>query len=215
MSTIQIDRHHLFHGSCERPNLHIAVGHCRCWWVNGMCCADQATRVLEPDDTVALMKSITPDRGQQELQEMDRATGFAFSTPDGQARSASASRFFARRGTSGWCCGNSVQTGYVRTDRPARLSGGIMLMSARGLFLVISGADGFGENHHAGGDDQLHQHPVRPAHHHGRRPAGILSRLARNRSIRKREVGRGCAHLFRGVPRSCGRIPMSCWWRMA
>ena len=37
------------------------------------------TKVLEPDDTVALMKSITPDRCQQELQEVGGADfGFAF-----------------------------------------------------------------------------------------------------------------------------------------
>lgn len=37
------------------------------------------TKVLEPDDTVALMKSITPDRNQQELQEGGTTDfGFAF-----------------------------------------------------------------------------------------------------------------------------------------
>jgi len=37
------------------------------------------TKVLEPDDTVALMKSITPDRNQQELQEEGNTDfGFAF-----------------------------------------------------------------------------------------------------------------------------------------
>jgi twitching motility protein PilT len=37
------------------------------------------TKVLEPDDTVALMKSITPDRNQQELQEEGTTDyGFAF-----------------------------------------------------------------------------------------------------------------------------------------
>jgi twitching motility protein PilT len=35
------------------------------------------TKVLEPDDTVALMKAITPDRSQQELQEQG-GTDFAF-----------------------------------------------------------------------------------------------------------------------------------------
>ena len=37
------------------------------------------TKVLEPDDTVALMKSITPERCQRELQESGSADfGFAF-----------------------------------------------------------------------------------------------------------------------------------------
>ncbi len=40
------------------------------------------TKVLEPDDTTALMKSITPDRCQQELQEMGGAD-FAIEYTDG------------------------------------------------------------------------------------------------------------------------------------
>ena len=37
------------------------------------------TKVLEPEDTVALMKSIAPERCQQELQEVGGADfGFAF-----------------------------------------------------------------------------------------------------------------------------------------
>lgn len=40
---------------------------------------DLPTKVLEPDDTVALMKSITPEHRQQELQEMGSTDfGFAF-----------------------------------------------------------------------------------------------------------------------------------------
>ncbi len=39
------------------------------------------TKVLEPDDTVALMKSITPDRNQQELQEIG-STDFGFGFGD-------------------------------------------------------------------------------------------------------------------------------------
>jgi twitching motility protein PilT len=40
------------------------------------------TKVLEPDDTVALMKSITPDRNQQELQE-EGGTDYGFAFGDG------------------------------------------------------------------------------------------------------------------------------------
>jgi len=39
------------------------------------------TKVLEPDDTLALMKSITPDRNQQELQE-EGTTDFGFAFGD-------------------------------------------------------------------------------------------------------------------------------------
>ena len=42
-------------------------------------CASWKPRCLEPEDTVALMKSITPERCQQELQEVGGADfGFAF-----------------------------------------------------------------------------------------------------------------------------------------
>jgi len=46
--------------------------------------ADLQTKVLEPDDTVSLMKSITSERGQQELQEVG-SHDFGFSFAD-QAR---------------------------------------------------------------------------------------------------------------------------------
>jgi len=39
------------------------------------------TKILEPDDTMALMKSITPDRNQQELQE-EGTTDFGFAFGD-------------------------------------------------------------------------------------------------------------------------------------
>ncbi len=39
------------------------------------------TKVLEPDDTTALMKSITPDRNQQELQE-EGGTDYGFAYGD-------------------------------------------------------------------------------------------------------------------------------------
>src|SRR5256885_583140 len=39
------------------------------------------TKVLEPEDTVSLMKSITPDRNQQELQE-EGGTDFGFAFGD-------------------------------------------------------------------------------------------------------------------------------------
>jgi twitching motility protein PilT len=65
----------------KASDLHIAVGqppvvrhHHRLRQLN--------TRVLEPDDTTALMKSITPDRCQQELQEVGGAD-FAIEFTDG------------------------------------------------------------------------------------------------------------------------------------
>src|SRR5262249_23080904 len=54
------------------------------------------TKVLDPDDTMALMKSITPDRCQQELQEKG-GTDFAISFSDCRFRVA----IFKQRGQVG------------------------------------------------------------------------------------------------------------------
>ncbi len=63
---------------------------------------DLATKILEPDDTVALMKSITPDRAQQELQEMGSADfGFAFASADGAARARFRVSVFRQKGNIG------------------------------------------------------------------------------------------------------------------
>ena len=40
------------------------------------------TKVLEPDDTVAIMKSVTPEHCQKELDEVDGITAFDFSFGD-------------------------------------------------------------------------------------------------------------------------------------
>ena len=55
--------------SCGRPPVLRIHGHLR----------SLETKVLEPDDTVSLMKSITPEKNQQELQEVGGTDyGFAF-----------------------------------------------------------------------------------------------------------------------------------------
>lgn len=59
-------------------DLHIAVGRPPVLRISGRL-RSLDTKVLEPDDTVALMKSITPERNQQELQEVGGTDyGFAF-----------------------------------------------------------------------------------------------------------------------------------------
>ena len=101
MSTIQIDR--LLETTIKKgaSDLHLAVGRPPTLRLNGQL-RDLATRVLEPDDTVALMKSITPDRGQQELQEVGSCDfGFAFSTPDGSARARFRVAVFRQKGHIG------------------------------------------------------------------------------------------------------------------
>ncbi|MFO0814037.1 MAG: type IV pilus twitching motility protein PilT [Gemmatales bacterium] len=63
----------------KASDLHIAVGQPPVLRVGGRLRRLEA-KILEPDDTTALMKSITPDRCQQELQERGGTDfGFAYS----------------------------------------------------------------------------------------------------------------------------------------
>jgi twitching motility protein PilT len=78
MGTILIDK--LLHTVVKRgaSDLHISVGQPPVLRVHGRL-KRLETKVLEPEDTTALMKSITPDRCQQELQEVGTTDfGFAF-----------------------------------------------------------------------------------------------------------------------------------------
>src|SRR5436305_11388448 len=77
-STIQIDR---LLETCVRRNasdLHLAVGRPPTLRLHGHL-RELQTKVLEPEDTTALMKSITPDRIQQEFEETGSGDlGFAY-----------------------------------------------------------------------------------------------------------------------------------------
>ncbi len=78
MPTIQIDR--LLDTVIRQgaSDLHLTVGRPPTLRLHGRLRALK-TQVLEPDDTVALMKSIAPDRSQQELQEEGTCDfGFAY-----------------------------------------------------------------------------------------------------------------------------------------
>ena len=78
MGTILIDK--LLHTVVRRnaSDLHITVGQPPTLRVHGRL-KRLETKVLEPDDTTALMKSVTPERCQQELQEVGTTDfGFAF-----------------------------------------------------------------------------------------------------------------------------------------
>jgi twitching motility protein PilT len=78
MATILIDR---LLDACIKmgaSDLHIVTGRPPVLRANGRL-RSLETKVLEPDDTVSLMKSITPERNQQELQEEGGTDyGFAF-----------------------------------------------------------------------------------------------------------------------------------------
>ncbi|MHC5002465.1 MAG: type IV pilus twitching motility protein PilT, partial [Planctomycetota bacterium] len=80
MSTVQIDR---LLDTVIRQNasdLHLCVGRKPTLRLNGML-RNLDTKVLDSDDCVALMKAITPERAQQELQEEGSCDfGFAYGT---------------------------------------------------------------------------------------------------------------------------------------
>jgi len=80
MATLQIDR--LLETVVKRKasDLHLAVGKPPCLRLRGGM-RELQTKVLEPEDTVALMKSITPERIQQEFEETGSGDfGFAYGT---------------------------------------------------------------------------------------------------------------------------------------
>jgi twitching motility protein PilT len=93
MATIHIDR--LLEACIKMggSDLHLVTGRPPVLRMHGRL-RSLETKVLEPDDTVALMKSITPERNQQELQEVG-GTDFGFAFGDaGRFRTA----IFRQRG---------------------------------------------------------------------------------------------------------------------
>ena len=80
MATVHIDR---LLETCIRVNasdIHLHVGRPPVLRMDGRL-RSLETKVLEPDDTMALMKSITPERNQQEFQE-EGGTDFGFAFGD-------------------------------------------------------------------------------------------------------------------------------------
>ena len=78
MATVNMDR--LLHAcvSMGGSDIHLTTGRPPVLRIDGSL-RSLETKVLEPDDTAALMRSITPDRNQQELQEEGGTDyGFAF-----------------------------------------------------------------------------------------------------------------------------------------
>jgi len=80
MATLHIDR--MLETCIKRgaSDIHLSVGRPPVLRLHGRL-RQLETKVLEPEDTVALMKSITPDRNQQELQE-EGGTDFGFAFGD-------------------------------------------------------------------------------------------------------------------------------------
>jgi twitching motility protein PilT len=80
MSTLHIDR--ILETCIKRgaSDIHLTVGRPPVLRLHGHL-RSLETKVLEPEDTVALMKAITPDRNQQEIQE-EGGTDFGFAYRD-------------------------------------------------------------------------------------------------------------------------------------
>jgi twitching motility protein PilT len=76
-STVQIDRLLDVMVKQDASDLHITVGRPPTVRLNGRL-RNMQTKVLDPDDTMALMKSITPEKNQAEFQEHG-GTDFGFS----------------------------------------------------------------------------------------------------------------------------------------
>jgi twitching motility protein PilT len=144
MSTIQIDR--LLETTIKKgaSDLHLSVGRPPVLRLNGGL-RDLATKVLEPDDTMALMKAITPDRAQQELQERGSADfGFAFSTADGGTRARFRVSVFRQKGVIG-CVLRKIPYKLLTFEQiglPAAVEE--LCRRPRGLFLV-TGPTGSGK----------------------------------------------------------------------
>jgi len=80
MSTVNMDRLLQACVSQGASDIHLTVGRSPVLRIDGHL-RSLETKILEPDDTAALMKSITPDRNQQELQE-EGGTDFGFAFGD-------------------------------------------------------------------------------------------------------------------------------------
>ena len=80
MATVNMDR--LLHACFTQgaSDIHLTVGKPPIFRLHGGL-RSLETKVLEPDDTVALMKSITPEKNQQEIQE-EGGTDFGFAFGD-------------------------------------------------------------------------------------------------------------------------------------
>ena len=139
MATIQIDR---LLETCIKSgasDLHLHVGRPPTLRLHGRL-RQLETKVLEPEDTLALMKSITPDRGQQELQEQG-GTDFAFEFGEkGRFRTA----IFMQRGMISMTLRLIPSTlfGLDKIGLPESVPG--LLRRPRGMFLV-TGPTGSGK----------------------------------------------------------------------
>ncbi len=139
MGTLLIDK--LLQTVCQQKasDLHLTVGSQPMLRLHGHM-RPLATKVLEPADTVSLMKSITPERCQQELQEVGGPTsGSRLATWPGSAWPSTSSA-----ATWGWCCGESPTSFSHSSSSACRRVIEELIQRPRGLILV-TGPTGSGK----------------------------------------------------------------------
>lgn len=139
MPTLQIDKllETVVKEKCS--DLHIATGQPPVVRLHGRLVRLE-TKTLEPEDTVALMKSITPERNQQELQEVG-GTDFGFAFGDKARFRVSV---FKQRGHVSMCL-RQIPTEFLSFEQiglPSIIQD--LMLRPRGLFLV-TGPTGSGK----------------------------------------------------------------------
>ena len=132
----------------------------------------------------ALMKSITPERCQQELQEVG-GTDFAFAFGD-MARFRVA--VFKQRGNIGLVL-RRIPNEFLTFEQIGLPGGHRAADHAAPRPDPRHRADRLGQDDQPGAHDQLHQRQLRPAHHHDRRPDRVLTTSTRSRMVNQREIG--------------------------
>ncbi len=140
MGTILIDKLLLTVVNRNASDLHIAVGQPPVLRLHGRLVILE-TKTLEPEDTVALMKSITPERCQQELQEQG-GTDFGFAFGDMARFRVSV---FKQRGNTGMVLRQIPNKLLSMTDLGTPPVLRELLLRPRGLVLV-TGPTGSGKS---------------------------------------------------------------------
>ena len=159
------------------------------------------TKVLEPADTMAPVKSIAPDRCQQELQTVGGSDfGFAF---------GDAARFrvsiFKQRGTVAMVLRQIPNKLLTMDELGLPKACEQLIKRPRGLFLV-TGPTGSGKSTSPGQHDQLFERDRGSPHHYGRRSDRILSL---QQEMHRQSAGdrRRRAELFRSLRRALRQDP--------
>ena len=175
MSTMRIDRLLDTVITQEASDLHLTVGKPPTVRMSGKL-IELKTKELDAEDTMSLMKAISPERAQNELQETGSADfGFAYGGDDPKKSARFRVAIFKQRGAVALVL-RRIPTMLLDIDKiglPPIVKD--LIRRPRGLFPGHR-AHRIGQDHDAGVDDRLHQHQPRPAHHHRRGPDRVHAR---------------------------------------